>query len=186
MNDETLVLKMARLQAENIKLRRIAKQSGESARLTNIANDAKALLVRRFSGFSISLDNSIDTGMTRRQWEWARGLLIFSGVHDGKDVTADAFGDALAAIERQIKHLQKEGLRPLRDTLPLHIRRDNLRKKLSRNAGRMGSGTKCKTARRTLLNSGTHSTDRGVVGVSHSRGNRDRRAEIEQRLGINT
>ena len=181
MNDETLVLKMARLQAENIKLRRIAKQSGESARLTNIANDAKALLVRRFSGFSISLDNSVDTGMTRRQWEWARGLLIFSGVHDGKDITADAFGDALAAIERQIKYLQMEGLRPLRDTLPLHIRRDNLRKKLSRTA----SGTKCGTARRTLLKSDTLSTGRGDIEASHSRGMRDRRREIELRMGVN-
>ena len=47
MTAETLLAKIAKLQAENAKLRRIAKRTGAAARLDRIHTDAKQLLVWR-------------------------------------------------------------------------------------------------------------------------------------------
>jgi len=184
MNPETLLTKVARLQAENTRLRRIAHHTGDAARLERTETDAKQLLVWRFSGFSISLRAVSNYGMTRRHWEWARALLIHAGIHDGRDVTCPHFAEAVTSVEDAVATLRSEGLDRLKYRLPQYSLLEGYYKKQAKLARQKARQTLCKNARQPAPFSDAHSTDNRPVGEGGSRGVRDRRAEIEARMGM--
>ena len=189
MNAETLIAKMARLQAENTKLRRVAKQSGDAARLERITTDAKQLLVWRFSGFSISQRAVSGYGMTRRAWQWARGLLMLAGIHNGHDLTCSDFNEALAAFNGAVARLEREGLEPLKFSLPQHCTLENRYKRQEKLASKTACNTAGNTARQGMNNnasfSNAPSTNNRAVGEGLRSGiGRDRRREIEERQRV--
>lgn len=184
MTAETLLAKIAKLQAENAKLRRVAQRTGAAARLDRIQVDAKQLLVWRFSGFAISQRACQEYGMTRRAWQWARGLLMLAGVHDCTDLTCTDFNQALEALDAATHRVQTEGLDRLKFILPTHCTLENWYKRQEK-----ARNTACNTARQVVSQnaspSDTPSTARGGVnGSMGSGGQRDRRREIEQRQGV--
>lgn len=182
---ETLIAKMARLQAENTKLRRIAQHTGDAARLERIETDARQLLVWRFSGFGISQRAAQSYGMSRRSWQWARGLLMLAGLHDGADLTCSDFSDALSALDRAVARLETEGLERLKFSLPQHCTLENFYKRVSKTMCNTVSNTARQGVSNDASNSYTHSGNGRAVGEAFSSGaGRDRRREIEERQGV--
>jgi hypothetical protein len=185
MTVETLLAKVEKLQAENAKLRRIAKRTGAAARLDRIHTDAKQLLVWRFSGFAISQRACQEYGMTRRSWQWARGLLMLAGVHDGRDLTCTDFNQALESLEAATRRVQTEGLDRLKFILPTHCTLENWYKRQEKKARNTARNTAHQTVSQDASFSDTSSTDRGGINASiGGGGQRDRRREIEQRQGM--
>ena len=187
MNPETLLAKIARLQAENTKLRRIAHRTGDAVRLERVETDTKQLLVWRFSGFSITLRAVAEYGMTRRHWEWARALLLYANIHDGHDVTCHDFAEAVAAVEDAVHTLRTEGLERLKYLLPQYTLLESHYKRQAKRARQIERQKIRRTPRQNVRQptsfSDADSTGNQSVGEGKSRGVRDRRAEIEARMG---
>ena len=184
MTAETLRAKIAKQQDENAKILLIANRTGAAARVDRIHTDAKQLLVWRFSGFAISQRACQEYGMTRRAWQWARGLLMLAGVHDGRDLTCTDFNQALEALEAATRRVQTEGMDRLKFILPTHCTLENWykRQEKARNTAR---NTAPQVASQNASYSDTSSTGRGGANASIGGGaQRDRRREIEQRQGL--
>lgn len=107
---ERLTLKVADLQAENRQLRaKLPKSTGDMRRLRQAHRDAKAMLMHRFSGYSISRDNCLALGIPERRWSTARALLRLATVHDGNDITIEDFDGAIALLKGTVDSMEKAG-----------------------------------------------------------------------------
>jgi len=185
IRDDVLRATIAQLRAENRKLRRIAKGSGQAVKLENIHRFAQHLLAMRFAGQAITQRAVIDAGFSRRWWQWGRALLMAARVHDGKDVVADDFDMALAALNEAAELVHLSGMNALLTHMPAHCRLENYYKRLSKNVSNTMSKNVSNTVSKRAFNSDSHSASRGAGGGAlRSGGGRDRRAEIEQRLNV--
>ena len=73
---ERLIVENANLRAENRQLRRrLPESTGDMRRLRQAHRDARAMILHRFDGYSISRANCLTLGISRRRWSNARALL---------------------------------------------------------------------------------------------------------------
>lgn len=124
MNSEQLALEIANLRAENRYLRRrLPGSTGDMRHLRRAYQDAKAMLVRRFSGYSISRHECELAGIPRRRWPWAVALLKTAGVYAHGDVAIHDFADALAMLETEYGGMERAGtVKRLRAAMPPSVR----------------------------------------------------------------
>ena len=107
---ERLTLQVADLRAENRQLRkRLPTSTGDMKRLRQAHRDARAMLLHRFDGYSISRDNCLVLGISERRWVNARALLRVARVHNGQDIVVDDFDAAMAALDRTFESMEAAG-----------------------------------------------------------------------------
>jgi hypothetical protein len=106
---ERLALKVADLQSENRNLRRRLPDVGDMKRLRQAHRDAKAMLLHRFDGYSISRANCLALGIPERRWNNARALLQTARIHDGLDITESDFDAAVGRLEQTVKSMEAAG-----------------------------------------------------------------------------
>lgn len=117
-------VKVATLQSENRRLRRLTANGRVGRLLARTAADARQVCAWRWAGFSVGRQQALSYGMSRRRWHWAVALLERARVvkpdarylDDAFDV--EDLADALAAIERTVKVLEQSGLASLEMRLP--------------------------------------------------------------------
>lgn len=107
---ERLRLKVADLQSENAGLRRrLPESTGDMKRLRQAYRDAKAMLLHRFNGYSISRDNCLAMSISERRWSNARALLQTARIHDGLDITETDFDAANSRLDLSFKSMEAAG-----------------------------------------------------------------------------
>jgi len=100
---------------ENRRLRRLAvNRRGPGRTLHRAMEDAKAMLLWRYAGLSVSRRACVEYGMSERRWEWARALLLAARVWDGlandvAQVHADDIQRAMAAVEYKADQIAANG-----------------------------------------------------------------------------
>lgn len=108
MTNDQLMVEVANLRAENRRLRKqLPALRGDMGRLAQAHRDAKAMLIRRFSGYSISRAECESAGIPRRRWPWAIALLRCAGIFSHSDVVIDEFGDAVAMLDREYQGMER-------------------------------------------------------------------------------
>jgi len=107
---ERLTLRVADLQAENRGLRRrLPESTGDMRRLRQAHRDARAMLLHRFNGYSISRANCLTLGIPRRRWPWAMALLKLARVVVGGEVVVTDFDAAIGALDRSFREQENAG-----------------------------------------------------------------------------
>lgn len=120
MTNEQLMIQIANLRAENSSLRRkLPGSTKDMRRLRQAHRDAKALLLRRFSGYSISRSECESAGISRRAWPWAIALLKNAGIYDRGDVRTEDFRIAINMLDAEFGSMEQSGtIVRLRAALP--------------------------------------------------------------------
>lgn len=116
-------VKLATVQAENRRLRKLTQNGKQGRLLHRAAADARQLVGWRAAGYSVSRRNALSYGMSIRRWQWAIALLKLARVVDSRLSVADAFlfddpADCLAAIDHAVKVVESRGLESLLMRLP--------------------------------------------------------------------
>lgn len=107
---ERLAVEVENLRKENRQLRRrLPASTGDMRRLRQAHRDAKAMILHRFNGYSISRQNCLTLGISRRRWSNARALLQVARIHDGGDITETDFDAANAALDNTFGTMEKAG-----------------------------------------------------------------------------
>lgn len=106
---ERLALKVADLQSENRNLRRRLPDVGDMKRLRQAYRDARAMLLHRFDGYSISRANCLALGIPERRWNNARALLQTARIHDGLDITESDFDAAVGRLDQAVRGMESAG-----------------------------------------------------------------------------
>ena len=107
---DRLTLKVADLQAENQQLRRrLPKSTKDMRRLRKAYRDARAMLLHRFNGYSISRENCLNVGISRRSWSNARALLMAARIHDGNDIIVEDFNAAIKMLDSTAEGMENAG-----------------------------------------------------------------------------
>lgn len=112
---QAAAVKVATLQSENKRLRRVTRNGKAGRLLHRTQSDATQLVVWRFAGYSVSRRNAATYGMSARRWAWAVALLRLAKVleYPGNDADAfqiDDFDACIAAVDRQAQLLgEQEG-----------------------------------------------------------------------------
>jgi hypothetical protein len=111
MTSEQLLIEVANLRAENNGLRRrLPASTGDMRKLRQAYRDAKALLLRRFSGYSISRAESDLCGVSRRRWPWAIALLRTAGVYGRGDICIQDFHTAVTMLDVEFGAMERAGV----------------------------------------------------------------------------
>lgn len=116
-------VKVATLQSENRRLRKLTANGKRGRLLHRAAADARQLVGWRAAGYSITRRNVVSYGMPIRRWQWAIGLLKVARVVDTQLAAADDFlfddtADCLQAIDHAVKVIEARGLETLILRLP--------------------------------------------------------------------
>lgn len=116
-------VKLATVQAENRRLRRMTQNGKQGRLLHRAAADARQLVGWRAAGYSVTRRNALSYGMSVRRWQWAIALLKVARVVDSQLTVADAFvlddvADCLQAIDHAVKVVEARGLESLIMRLP--------------------------------------------------------------------
>ena len=123
MTNEQLLVEVHNLRAENRQLRKRLPDVRDMKRLRQAHRDAKAMLLRRFSGYSISRHECELVGISRRRWPWAIALLRCAGVYKSGDVALDDFNTAMGMLEREFEGMERAGtVKRLRAAMPPSVR----------------------------------------------------------------
>jgi hypothetical protein len=130
---EFATVKLATVQAENRRLRRLTANGRQGRILSRASADAKQMIAWRWAGFSVSRAAALSYGMSRRRWAWAVALLERARVVQADaSYMDDAFlldevEDAVIAVDRTVKVLEQQGLASLVMRLPSNGRRGRKR-----------------------------------------------------------
>lgn len=108
-------VKLATVQAENRRLRRMTQNGKQGRLLHRAAADARQLVGWRAAGYSVTRRNALSYGMSVRRWQWAIALLKLARVLDSQLAVADAFvlddvADCLQAIDHAVKVVEQGGI----------------------------------------------------------------------------
>lgn len=174
MNREKLLVDNATLRAENRYLRKLVGNSKHGRLLRRTHTDAQQLIAWRFAGLSISRRAANEMGMGQRRWQWARALLMLAGVHNGEDVIEPDFDAVLRALHDTAVSLEKTGLERLRLRLPRFVN--------AANGAANGVANHAANFHGQTVTALREKAGRGGPQVGQMR---DRRREIELRMGVN-
>ena len=102
------------LQAENRRLRKVAK-NGKAGRIAHRANaDARQLCAWRFSGYTITRRQCHEYGMSERRWCWAIAMLRLADVvamrGNVDDFKIEEFNLCISAIDKATRKVEINGL----------------------------------------------------------------------------
>jgi hypothetical protein len=116
-------VKLATVQAENRRLRRMTQNGKQGRLLHRAAADARQIVGWRAAGYSVTRRNALSYGMSIRRWQWAIALLKLARVLDSQLAVADAFvlddvADCLQAIDHAVKVVEAGGIERLIVRLP--------------------------------------------------------------------
>jgi len=107
---DRLTLKVADLQSENRQLRRrLPESTGDMRRLRQAHRDARAMVLHRFNGYSISRANCLQLGIPERRWVNARALMMVARVHNGTDIIIEDFDQAIKALDNTTAGMENAG-----------------------------------------------------------------------------
>ena len=114
---EKMKVKMATVQAENRRLRRLTQNGAAGRRLHRTAADARQIIGWRFAGYTVTRTACYGYGMSERRWAWAVALLKLAKVLDYNVVSADEFDTddmdtALAQVDTDGRNLRTGRGRP--------------------------------------------------------------------------
>ncbi len=116
--NDALRLKVAQLQAENRKLRRLLANR-ELRQLRKAEADAALIGAFHFGQMPTTRAACLECGISRRRWTWAMALLQIALVrrHDGgwRDVSMETFESALRGA---VGIVERDGIQALVDRMP--------------------------------------------------------------------
>lgn len=131
---EFATVKLATVQAENRRLRRLTANGRQGRILSRASADAKQIIAWRWAGWSVSRSKARSYEMSRHRWAWAVALLERARVVKANapyldDAFDDELGinDAIEMIDRTVKVLEQQGLASLVMRLPKNGRRGQRR-----------------------------------------------------------
>jgi hypothetical protein len=118
-----LEVKVATVQSENRRLRRLTANGKQGRILHRAAADARQIVGWRAAGYCVSRRSCLSYGMAERRWHWALALLKLAGVLAMDTSYADNFlVDDLDEIEgklaRAVRKVEGNGLSLLVFRLP--------------------------------------------------------------------
>jgi hypothetical protein len=117
-------IKLATVQVENRRLRRMVDNNRGGHILHRARADAEQILAWRWTNYSVSRRACESYGMKRRRWIWATGLLRKARIiADNAPAIDDAFlvediDDALRMLEAAVKAVEAAGMESLLLRLP--------------------------------------------------------------------
>ena len=116
-------VKVATLQMENTRLRRMTTNGARGRLLHRAAADARQIVTWRAAGFSVSRRQCYGYGMSIRRWQWGIALLRLGRVLDSETPIADDFliddlDECLSAIDRAVTIAESGGWERLLMRLP--------------------------------------------------------------------
>jgi hypothetical protein len=131
---EFATVKLATVQAENRRLRRLTANGRQGHILSKASVDAKLIIKWRWSGWSVSRSKARSYGMSRHRWMWAVALLERARVAKANapcldDAFDDELGinDAIEMVDRTVKVVEQKGIELLSMRLPKNGRRGRKR-----------------------------------------------------------
>jgi hypothetical protein len=131
---EFATVKLATVQAENRRLRRLTANGRQGRILSRASADAKQMIAWRWAGFSVSRAAALSYGMSRRRWAWAVALLERARVVQADasyldDAFDDELGinDAYEMVDRTVKVVEQKGIELLSMRLPKNGKRGRKR-----------------------------------------------------------
>jgi hypothetical protein len=106
-------VKLATVQAENRRLRRMT-QNGRTGRILHrTAADARQLVAWRFAGYSVTRRNCESYGMTQQRWAWGIAMLRAAGVvaypGDTDLFQVEDLDQCIAMIDREVSRIEARG-----------------------------------------------------------------------------
>jgi hypothetical protein len=131
---EFATVKLATVQAENRRLRRLTANGRQGHILSRASADAKLIIGWRWAGLSVSRSKARSYGMSRHRWMWAVALLERARVAKANapyldDAFDDELGinDAYEMVDRTVKVVEQKGIELLSMRLPKNGRRGQKR-----------------------------------------------------------
>ena len=110
---EHATVKLATVQAENRRLRRMTTNGRLGRMLHRTAADARQLIAWRFAGYSVSRRNCASYGMTQRRWAWAVAMLRAAEIvpypGDSDAFQVEDLDAAIGMIDREVKRIEARG-----------------------------------------------------------------------------
>ena len=104
---DSLRVKLATVQAENRRLRKMTTNGRMGRILHRAAADARQIVGWRFAGYSVTRRHCESYGMGQYRWAWAMALLRAANVvpypGDSDDFLIEDQDDCIAAIEKQVR-----------------------------------------------------------------------------------
>ena len=110
---DKLRVKLATVQAENRRLRKMT-QNGKNGRILHrAAADARQIVAWRFAGYSVTRRQCESYGMTQYRWAWAMALLRAAEIvpypGDTDDFAVDDLDAATRRIDTQVRLTEASG-----------------------------------------------------------------------------
>jgi hypothetical protein len=131
---EFATVKLATVQAENRRLRRLTANGRQGHILSRASADAKLIIGWRWAGLSVSRSKARSYEMSRHRWMWAVALLERARVAKANAAYLDdafddelGYNDAIEMVDRTVKVLEQQGLASLVMRLPKNGRRGQKR-----------------------------------------------------------
>ena len=121
--NERLQVKIATVQAENRRLRRLTTNGRQGSILHRAMTDAKQIVGWRVAGYCVSRRQCVSYGMSERRWMWAMALLKLAGVIAMECTFADDFlvedvAEIDSRLDRAVRKVEGNGLSLLKFRLP--------------------------------------------------------------------
>lgn len=121
-------VKLATVQAENRRLRKMTANGKQGRILHRAAADARQLVGWRFAGYSVTRRNCESYGMTQQRWAWAMALLRAARIvpypGDTDAFVVEDLDQCIALIDREVRRNESAG-----DLVRLRLRMYRRRRK---------------------------------------------------------
>jgi hypothetical protein len=110
---DAAAVKLATVQAENRRLRRMTQNGRLGRILHRTAGDARQLVAWRFAGYSVSRRNCESYGMSQQRWAWAIAMLRAAGIvaYPGETdtFTVEDRDECIAMIDHEVRRIEGRG-----------------------------------------------------------------------------
>ena len=106
-------VKLATVQAENRRLRKMTTNGRMGRILHRTAADARQIVGWRFANYSVTRRNCESYGMSQQRWAWGMALLRAAGIvpypGDTDSFAVEDLDEALALIDQEVKRIEARG-----------------------------------------------------------------------------